>query len=451
MRLEDPDTGAVSAREREADAAEHRSFLDLAAPVGIHPAASSAGASRAIGTTPGRWPDDVADARQEQPDTHLPSPPAAWRSVMRGIAGASRRVPARLASAVAAGWRACLAPDAPLLLLAILAKAAGALGPAMASRLVVLLAGTWRFALRRARHASGRAAAGHAFDAARAFAARLLQARATHGQGAAAEPGRRWDPRAPVSDGPDPGAVERRLGRLAAAWPPDRAMMGLAAASILLLLVAFGVGESIRTGSAALTFPIPARPAEAPVTEDLLVPRPLEAGQAAGRPPGTSALPDPIRTMIDHVSRPRTAPALPREESPLLASLGPRQGLRQFVRAARTVGLGELLQAGRSYTLFVPNDGAFAKLDPGKVDQLLEPSGHERLLALLSHHIVPQRLTYDDLAGHAGDYRSLAGQPLAIDARNLVRIGDAGLVQADLQVGGSVVHVIDSVLALPSP
>ncbi|NJO38358.1 MAG: fasciclin domain-containing protein [Rhizobiales bacterium] len=148
--------------------------------------------------------------------------------------------------------------------------------------------------------------------------------------------------------------------------------------------------------------------------------------------------------MIDHVSRRR-------EASLLLANLGPLDGLGQFLRAAETVGLGELLQAGRSYTLFVPNDGAFAKLAPGAVDELLLPSGHERLLALLSHHIVPERLTFDDLAGHADDYRTLAGQPLTIDARELIRIGDAGMVQADLQVEGGVVHVIDTVLALPSP
>ena len=72
-------------------------------------------------------------------------------------------------------------------------------------------------------------------------------------------------------------------------------------------------------------------------------------------------------------------------------------------------------------------------------------------MTLLSHHVLQVRLTYDDMVGGVRDYTSLAGQTLTIDAAELVRIGDAAMVETDIQAENGVLHVIDQVLPIAEP
>ena len=223
---------------------------------------------------------------------------------------------------------------------------------------------------------------------------------------------------------------------------------GLAAASIAVLLVAFGPNPATTPASAALTFPIPDKPAPSSVDQSAAP----AGGRAAVRSllPGPFAFDDSIDEMVAYVAARREAGGFA-ETASVLAAAGDIEGLEQFVRAAEIVGLERLLEPGAAYTILAPNDAAFGKLAPGEVDGLLEPAGHERLLTLLSHHILPGRLASGDLAGTVADHETLAGEALTIDATDVIRIGDAGMVVADLEADDSILHVIDRILPVTAP
>ncbi|MEZ5930766.1 MAG: fasciclin domain-containing protein [Alphaproteobacteria bacterium] len=489
-RAQDTEAEPVSARAGDGQVADDRASSDLFPPIEAQPTPSIVFPPADIDIAPGGPPTAITESGHEPPKATIPSPPAKGRLAVRWLVRAGKGVLTGLVSGAGICWRACLAQGARLW---PLAQAAGVLGKSLAVRLALSLAALCRFALRIARGAmdqagkaaraslpvagvlagKGYAALGRVGDAGTLLKNRLLQ---MSGPLSAALNARHGSPRTPgaatpkdadvAAAGQSPdlppfrlvsprllslGLLSPRL--LSIAWPPSKAVMALtAAAAVLLLTVVFGPVPTMSTDSAALTFPIPARPAEASTIEKRVEPGRVETAPGPATQSESlraSALPDPIKAMVDYVSRRSASLAQPREANPVLASLAPLEGLGEFVRAAETVGLGELLQPGRSYTLFVPNDGAFAKLAPGEIEGLLQPSGHVRLLTLLSHHIVSERLAFDDLAGHASEYTSLAGQPLTIDATERVRIGDAGMVEADLQVSGSVVHVVDTVLTVP--
>lgn len=242
--------------------------------------------------------------------------------------------------------------------------------------------------------------------------------------------------------------------RLTPVRTPRLAVAGISVASIVFLVAAFGPSPLGPSASASLTFPIPERPSAAWASLTFADPwwSDHENGDQAALAAGAvkPALSDPIAGMIAHVSQGRLRSATAIDANPVLSGLGAIEGLAAFTRAAEVVGLAALLRSGNSYTIFAPNDAAFAKLAPGEFDRLLEPAGHLRLLSLLSHHIVPERLTFDDLAGRVGEYISLAGQPLTIDATEVVRVGGAGMIEADLDAEGGIFHVIDGVLVLPA-
>lgn len=240
----------------------------------------------------------------------------------------------------------------------------------------------------------------------------------------------------------DPAPASPSLAARLAAFrpalrPPRLVLVGFAAASMVFLFVAFGPTSTTAPLSAALTGPIPKRQ----LVVETAVTVPL---------PSLSTLKDPIADMIAHVEERQLPPTAADDARPILAGAEIVEGLAQFTAAADVVGLQRLLRPGESYTIFVPNDAAFSKLPPGVVDGLLDPSGHERLLTMLSHHIVPERLTFEDFAGSSRDYTSLAGQPLTIDATEVIRIDEAGMIETDLPLENGVLHVIDQVLAAPS-
>src|SRR6058998_3635458 len=68
-----------------------------------------------------------------------------------------------------------------------------------------------------------------------------------------------------------------------------------------------------------------------------------------------------------------------------------------LVAAVKAAGLVETLQGPGPFTVFAPVNAAFAKLPPGTVETLLKPENRETLVAVLTYHVVPGRLSAKDL------------------------------------------------------
>ena len=132
-----------------------------------------------------------------------------------------------------------------------------------------------------------------------------------------------------------------------------------------------------------------------------------------------------------------------------------------LVAAVKAGGLVETLQGPGPFTVFAPTNDAFKKLPAGTVDALLKPEMKEKLVAVLTYHVVPGRMSAKDLmdaakkGGGKAKLKTVEGEELTVEAKgNTLTIWDSkgGLSKVTIQnvfQSNGVIHVIDTVL-LPS-
>ena len=122
-----------------------------------------------------------------------------------------------------------------------------------------------------------------------------------------------------------------------------------------------------------------------------------------------------------------------------------------LVTAVESAGLAETLDGDGPFTVFAPVNEAFAALPAGTLDTLLLPENEDQLTAVLTYHVVPQEAMSDDLSDGM-TITTVQGQPLTVGVSDTgVTLTDASgntvsVVQADIEAGNGVVHVIDGVL-----
>jgi len=120
-----------------------------------------------------------------------------------------------------------------------------------------------------------------------------------------------------------------------------------------------------------------------------------------------------------------------------------------LVAAVKAAGLVKTLKGKRPYTVFAPNDAAFAKLPPGTVESLLKNKA--KLATILKYHVVPGRVKAADVAGKSLQVKTAAGLLMNVDGTFGVRVNDAHVIQPDIEASNGVIHVIDTVLLPPAP
>jgi len=122
-----------------------------------------------------------------------------------------------------------------------------------------------------------------------------------------------------------------------------------------------------------------------------------------------------------------------------------------LVTAVEAAGLAETLNGDGPFTVFAPVNDAFAALPAGTLDTLLLPENQDQLTAVLTYHVVPQEATSDDLRDGM-TITTVQGQPLTVSVSDTgVTLTDASgnavsVIQADIEAGNGIVHVIDAVL-----
>jgi uncharacterized surface protein with fasciclin (FAS1) repeats len=121
-----------------------------------------------------------------------------------------------------------------------------------------------------------------------------------------------------------------------------------------------------------------------------------------------------------------------------------------LVAAINAAGLTETLNGAGPFTVFAPSDAAFAKLPAGTVESLLMPENKAKLVAILTYHVVPGKITSADLAGVTATPASVQGSALSVDSSSGIKIGGATVTGPDIAASNGVIHVIDSVLMPPA-
>ncbi len=122
---------------------------------------------------------------------------------------------------------------------------------------------------------------------------------------------------------------------------------------------------------------------------------------------------------------------------------------KTLVAAVQAAGLVDTLKGAGPFTVFAPSDEAFAKLPAGTVEDLLKPENKEKLVAILTYHVVPGKVTAADVAGKETMAKSVQGGEIKVNGTNGVMVNDAKVVQADIVTDNGVIHVIDAVIMPP--
>ena len=136
-------------------------------------------------------------------------------------------------------------------------------------------------------------------------------------------------------------------------------------------------------------------------------------------------------------------------EGDLVEVASSRDDLTTFVAAAEAAGLAETLANDGPFTIFAPNDEAFMDY-LGEMGMTAEDALADTtfLSTLLQGHIVEAADDSGMVAGMVDNpFVSLAGTelPVTVDG-DMITIGGAEIVEADIFATNGVIHVIDTVL-----
>lgn len=117
-----------------------------------------------------------------------------------------------------------------------------------------------------------------------------------------------------------------------------------------------------------------------------------------------------------------------------------------LVAAVQAAGLEETLRGEGPFTVFAPTDEAFAKLPAGTVESLLLPENKDKLVSILTYHVIPGAVKSKDIAGKTLEVETVQGSKATINAMSGVKIDDASVITADVKASNGVIHVIDAVI-----
>ena len=110
-------------------------------------------------------------------------------------------------------------------------------------------------------------------------------------------------------------------------------------------------------------------------------------------------------------------------------------------------GLAEALSGAGPFTVFAPTDEAFAKLPKETVASLLTPQGKDKLVKILTYHVVSGRVFSDKVASKGWSSGTLNGAELSSRTEHgKVMINNATVTATDIDASNGVIHVIDTVL-----
>jgi uncharacterized surface protein with fasciclin (FAS1) repeats len=114
-----------------------------------------------------------------------------------------------------------------------------------------------------------------------------------------------------------------------------------------------------------------------------------------------------------------------------------------LVAAVQAAGLVDTLSGPGPFTVFAPNDDAFAKLPAGTVEGLLKDI--PKLTAILTYHVVSGRLMAADVVKQTS-LKTVQGQSISVSTADGVKVDGAKVIKTDIVADNGVCHVIDSVI-----
>ncbi len=116
----------------------------------------------------------------------------------------------------------------------------------------------------------------------------------------------------------------------------------------------------------------------------------------------------------------------------------------KLVSALKTAGMESTLTSAGPYTVLAPSDDAFAKLPPGALEQVMKDQA--KLKALLSNHVISGKNMAFQIS-RMKTIKCLGGAEYPVTSNvSGVHIGNARIVQSNIETDNGVIHVIDAVI-----
>lgn len=157
--------------------------------------------------------------------------------------------------------------------------------------------------------------------------------------------------------------------------------------------------------------------------------------------------PAPAETVEVTPTETAATPVEPMALPTVVEVLGSSPDFSTLVAAIGAADLTETLSGTGPYTIFAPTNEAFAAMDPAMLEDLMKPENKDKLVTVLSYHVVPGKLSSSDLAGKSEPLASLNNKDMLVDGTgdNLM-VNTSTVTMGDIEASNGVIHVIDTVL-----
>ena len=118
---------------------------------------------------------------------------------------------------------------------------------------------------------------------------------------------------------------------------------------------------------------------------------------------------------------------------------------KTLAAALEAGGLIETLSGEGPFTVFAPTDEAFAALPDGTVESLLKPENKDKLVAILTYHVVAGKVMAADVV--TAEVPTVNGAKLDVKRTDAgVTVNKANVTATDIKASNGVIHVIDAVV-----
>lgn len=122
------------------------------------------------------------------------------------------------------------------------------------------------------------------------------------------------------------------------------------------------------------------------------------------------------------------------------------EGFSTLVAAVKAAGLVDALTGEGPLTVLAPTDEAFAKLPKGTVEDLLKPENKDKLISILTYHVVKGKVPAATVVT-LDSAPTLQGSTIAIKTEaGGVMINNAKVIKTDIMCSNGIIHMIDTVL-----
>lgn len=123
---------------------------------------------------------------------------------------------------------------------------------------------------------------------------------------------------------------------------------------------------------------------------------------------------------------------------------------KTLAAALKAAGLIDTLKGPGPFTVFAPTDEAFAKLPAGTVETLLKPENKEKLVNILTYHVVSGDVPAE-AAMKMKEATALNKKTITVEVKgDALYLNKSKVTTADVKSSNGTIHIIDAVLMPPA-